>query len=141
MTIALEIITFCLLLFPLLELNNDRLRDLDKKYDVLVRACFIVAASFVNYFLRDLQILNVHSFGQVMKGVLKPLAMSIAAFFLLFDYIEHWQLGHKAWKAFTYLGTSKEHNFDKFPLWVRIGPWGRFAVKMVVFIAALLFYF
>lgn len=138
-TIALEIITFSILFFPLMELNNDKVRDLDKKYDVFVRACFIVGVSFVNYFLRDLQILNVHSFWQVMKGVVRPLVMSVAIFFLLFDYIIHWRLGHKGWKAFVY--TGKTSKMDKAKLWVRLGPVGRFAVKMAVFVGALIFYF
>lgn len=125
MKLALEIIAFLVLLLPIVwEVRDDRHGDPDKTKDVIIRATMMVTIGLLAALLRgDYK----HPFDEMF--------MSFALFFLLFDYAMAVVLK----KPLGYLGTTSK--MDRFKLWVKIGPMGRFAVRLAVFAGALIWYF
>lgn len=127
----LSIIGIILLLAPLLqEISDDRFGDSDHKPDVYRRVVIAILAGFANSLLH----LTTH-----WLFILKSVVLSLAMHFMVFDYAINIVLGIVDW--FSYLSNSpKGSEIDKIPVWNRIGPWGRFAVRLTVLGSAILFY-
>jgi len=115
-----------LTLLPLIwELIDDRHGESikDKQMDIYRRIALAIIGAAL-----DAWILNVNFFAAVL--------FSFAEFFLIFDYAIAYILHHK--DVFSYIGkTGKWANFH---VWNWIGPWGRFAIRLVIFVAALIWY-
>lgn len=138
--IILEVLCFLIIFYPVIwERNDDKHGETlkEKRGDIPIRFLLMLAVSLVNYLLRDLHFMHLTF---TLKGILKPFIMSAAQFFLTFDYVIHSRLGHKGWKAFTYLGKTP-NTLDTNKLWIRLGPWGRFILKLIVFGLAMIYYF
>lgn len=136
--IALEILAFVILTIPTAyELWNERTgeKPKSKKWSMLVRIVIALGSTWVAAVFKN---------DDLVPDLIKSAVMSFAIFFLCFDYCIAAILIHRGIietreSAFSYVGKSSR--FDKFKLWVRIGPWGRFTVKMAVFVGALILYF
>jgi hypothetical protein len=140
--LILEVICFLILFYPVIwERHNDRNGETrsEKGKDVFIRGLLMVGTSIVNYLLRDLQLLDLHSLVQLLRGIVKPFVMSFSQFFLAFDHLINWRLGHRGYAAFTYLGKTSALDTNK--LWIGLGPWGRFIFKLIVFMSAMIYYF
>jgi hypothetical protein len=125
------ILVMIFVMVPVLwELYNDRNGDLNKKKDVFMRAMlFAWAGAVIN----------------ILTGVSAVICilLSIGTFFLLFDYLivivlKHNKVISPTANWFTYLG--KKGYVDNIFLWKRLGPWGRFITKVVVFTISLVLY-
>lgn len=125
MSILKEIICFIILFAPLIvEVRDDRNGDHNKKMDVFWRILIGAGASVFVW------IFTGHS-------LFEAAFMCFAIFFLLFDYLINLVL--KRPDTFTYLSKTTG-TIDRIQWWVNIGPWWRFAIKMGMFITALLIY-
>lgn len=119
-----EVLAMVLLFMPLgYELLDDRKNDFNKVFDVFVRTGFVLLSSIYAWWIG-------HSY-------LASIFLSGAIFFLLFDYLINIIMLRRR-DFFSYLGTTSR--VDKIKLWIKLGAWGRFAVRAVVFIAALWWY-
>lgn len=125
MSTAKEIICFIILFAPLIvEVRDDRNGDHNKKMDVLWRILIGAGASVFVWLFTG------HS-------LFEAALMCFAIFFLLFDYLINLVL--KRPDPFAYLSKTTG-TIDRIPWWVNIGTWWRFAVKIGVFMTALLIY-
>lgn len=132
------LLAFLILTLPTVyELWNERSGEAkkNKRLSVLVRIVCIVGSLWVAAVFKN---------DNLIKDLVKSAAMAFAIFFFTFDYAITTILIHRGVietkeSAFSYVGKTSK--FDKFKLWVRIGPWGRFAVKLAVFVVALIIYF
>lgn len=130
MTTTLQILSFILLSAPTCyELYNDRNGDLNKKRDVIIRALLMVSFALLCWCL-------------LHQNFFASLNLSVAIFFLLFDYIIILILNRNVYEKkvhwFTFLGTSSA--IDKLSFWVKLGPWGRFGIRVGYFVVALVLF-
>lgn len=143
-SIWLEIIAAVVLSLPIIiESRNDRsgesLREKGfRGFDIYLRTVGFVLfgwiATVTRYFYYPVTI------GQTLPAVF----MSFAIHFLTFSYFVTYKLERNGvikpgsnW--FTYEGKTSRS--DRNNLWHRIGPWGRFSIRVVVFAVALIWYF
>lgn len=133
MIVPLTILILCIpTVYNLITNRNGRTAK-QKRKDVVIRVVMIIVFGVLTALIRG-----------NYKQPFDEIFMSFAIFFLVFDYAITTILIHRGIietkeGAFSYVGKTSK--MDKAKLWVRIGAWGRFAVKMIVFIASLLFYF
>lgn len=130
MTTALQILSFILLSIPTCyELWNDAKGDLNKKRDVIIRALLMVSAALLCWCL-------------LHQNFFASLNLSVAIFFLLFDYLIILILNHNVYEKkvhwFSHLGTSSA--IDKLSFWVKLGPWGRFGIRVLYFIGSIILF-
>jgi hypothetical protein len=112
------------------ELLDDRTGDPDKKFDVIWRILFIVCEGLILSWIPG-------------KSFVESLLLSSAIFFFGFDYLVHWIMIRnkvielpKGETWFSYVGKSSA--FDRWKPWVKLGKWGRFAVKFVFLTLAII---
>lgn len=114
------------------EVANDAHGDFNKTGDVILRIILSCAAVLITIKITD-------------HTILDSALLTSAMFFASFDYrVTHALIKNKKIEApgATWFNTTgKEGWFDRIPLWVKIGPWGRFAAKAVVLILAVVNYF
>lgn len=127
----ITILSFILLSIPTCwELYDDRKGDLNKKKDVVFRAGTMIAAALVCACV-------------LHQNFFTSLNLSVAIFFLLFDYIIVIILNRNVYEKkvhwFTFLGTSSD--IDKLSFWIKLGPWGRFGIRVAYFLIALILFF
>ena len=147
-----EIIALLILAGPMVwERRNDRRGDFNKKGDVIIRALLMALVSIVNYLLRYFNFMHIESLWHMIIGTSQAFLMSIAEFFLIFDY----SIAKKFSKdPFSYLGKSGW--FDNLKWWrgfdLKIGrlkisaqskfwPWWRFFIRILFFIVSFIIYF
>jgi hypothetical protein len=77
--------------------------------------------------------------------LIKTLPLNFGIHTLVFDYWINYELYKNkvieregADKWFVYLGLSAK--LDKYHLWVKIGRWGRLAVRLIVFLTSLIWF-
>lgn len=97
--------------------NGETLKD--KRQDVWMRAFLVLSVSV--------------AYAVTWRGYLANVLLSTALFVLLFDYLINIVLRRPSW--FSYMGSGP---IDK--AWTSWSPWLRLAIRVVVFLAALLFY-
>lgn len=131
--IALHTVAFVLLLWPAIwELVNDKRGEdrAEKKKDLPKRLLWMAVVAGANAIILSGGLLQL----------LKAMAMTIALFFFIFDYAINAILLHNKVIAgkdvFSYLSSSPLDN-----LWRGWNPWLRFAVRLIVLIAATIIYF
>jgi hypothetical protein len=112
------------------EVWNDRNGDFNKSEDVFIRLALLCFEAVVLFMAFD-------------KPLIDSLLFSTAVFFAFFDYLVAYLLiknsiveTKQSW--FEYLGKSSY--MDKTPLWRKAGPWGRFFIKLVVLLAAVIIF-
>ena len=151
----IESFCFVILISPALwEQDNDKVGDFNKGFDVVIRLLLMLASGLVNFLLRDSAFMNLHSLGQLLKGMVKPTLESGAMFFLTFDYWINWRLGHKealnekgtGWleylgKEIKVEGKPTYNWFDNIHLWQKAGWQGRLTIKVITFGVVTFFYF
>jgi|SRR5688572_228092 len=114
-----------------IELWNDRNGETaeEKVNDAIWRVVLAVVAGIVNFYMLN-------------KPIFDAMFLALAIHWLLFDYLiniilyKNNVIDYANW--FSY--TGKTGFIDDISLWKRIGPWGRFTVKTVVFITALVIF-
>lgn len=133
LSILAEILALVVQALPtIVEYVNDAHGDYNKRVDVIIRIVLSATAIYVTVMLTN------HS---VWESVL----MTFAIFFLVFDYwvtaalIRNRKMEHPDAHWFRTIG--KKGWFDEIELWIKIGPWGRFAVKAITFVLAIFIYF
>lgn len=124
------ILSFILLSVPTVwELYNDRNGDFNKKADVLFRVLLIINAGLIVW-------------GLFNRNAFLSMNLSFAIHWLLFDYLIVIILNRNVYEKkvhwFTHLGTSSA--IDKLSFWVKLGPWGRFGVRVGYFVIALVLF-
>lgn len=126
-----EIAAIIILCLPTaVELYADRNGDTNKVMDTVVRIMMMIAVGLIVW-------------GWLGKNMFVAMNMSFAIFFLIFDYAIHIILyrngviASPAW--FRYTGKSSK--VDNLPIWKRIGPYGRFFVKLFYFLGSIWLYF
>jgi hypothetical protein len=124
------ILSILVLFAPLTwELINDRFGDEDKKLDVLIRVILGIASALVNFIL-------------IGKPILDSFILSMAIFFLAFDYLiniilyKNDVIDYANW--FSY--TSKKGVIDNIGFWKKMNPWTKLGVKVGVLAVAILIY-
>jgi len=132
--IILEFTVFILYLEPFLwEVKDDRFGDSDHRQDVVRRWAMAAIITFLAWTLGTLHIIERHN----------PLAifgLVLSIHFFLFDYAIAYVLGHRDW--FSYLSNNPKGSVvDRIKIWVKIGPWGRFSVKLIFLVGFLIWYF
>src|SRR5688572_27572531 len=121
-------ILFLALAAPLIwELWNDRKGEpkSDKREDVQTRIWLAFMGTLViGLYLRYIEREKL----DYMTFILSGSALSLSIHFLLFDYLINIILKKPDW--FSYLGKTSA--VDQWQPWVKIGPWGRLAVRVSV---------
>lgn len=119
-----EVIAISFLFIPLIwEIIDDSRVEKNHKVDVFIRGGLMLVCAVGSWYYG-------HSYWA-------SVALSFAIFFLMFDYFIHIVMLRRK-DFFSYLGNTS--TVDKIKLWVKLGAWGRFAVRSVVFFAALWWY-
>lgn len=123
------ILAILLLSLPTLwEIFNDRQGDLNKFEDVFIRAGLMLGSAA----------------GCALLGFnfWWSLNLSVAIFFLFFDYLIVMILNRNVYEVkvnwFTHVGKSSV--FDQLKFWRTANPWLRFAIKAVYFAVSLLIF-
>lgn len=120
---------FLLLFYPTVyEIKDDWYADHNKKKDVITR----IKLSFVVCLIDS--VVHWVFLGESWWYIFKPALMTFAIFLQFFDYFTGWRFGKKEWFSYT-----NGKGYDKYL--AMIHPVGRLAIKLTVFIVALIFYF
>lgn len=130
----IKTIPFILMLAPtIIEVFFDRNGEgrTDKTRDAIVAVIMYAAVALVNWWWLD-----VHP--------LRSLALTFGFRVILFDYAITWVLRRNGVinnnaKIFSYLG--KTSRIDTNRLWIMIGAWGRFIVRIIILCASSFVYF
>ena len=110
----------------IVEVYFDRYGDTNKGRDVIIRCLlFVVETLILHYTFK--------------KPAIDCFILTVAIFFFAFDYtVQYVLIRNKVIETklnwFEYVGNSSK--FDKWELWRKLGPWGRFLVKSLVLIGA-----
>lgn len=125
------ILSFILLSFPTVwELWNDKKGDLNKKRDVIIRALLMVSSALLCWCL-------------LHQNFFASLNLSVAIFFLLFDYAinivlyKNGVINNANW--FSY--TAKKGFVDNVPWWKQMNPWVKFGIRVLYFVGSIILYF
>lgn len=130
----LQVIRHLLLPAPLIwETVNDWNGDLNKQQDVFIRVGIALVDAVGSWLIWD-----TNPFTHAL--------LSLSIHFLLFDYVIGMRLIGRTIEPrrgerlhwFTYMGKSGV--WDNLDLWQRVGPWGRFIIKIVTFGLSLFLY-
>jgi hypothetical protein len=136
---ALAIIPLFLpLVYELIQDRNGESKR-DKRQDWGARLMLVTIGAMGNmWILRE----HVNYEGwNFMRGLYSAMFLSFAIHLMLFDYLiviilkKNGVIRPDA-KPFSYLG--KTANYPK--LWVKIGPWGRFSIRLLTLITAIIIY-
>lgn len=140
-SIFLRLASFIILSLPLLiEVYRERNGEKKEEHkESLLRRLFFTLVAYFIVFIIERKLVGIT---QTWQDVLSGLFMSFAIFLLLFDYsiaatLEKRGVIKKGSSWFNYLSSS---DFDTWKPWVRIGAWGRFILKVIVFALALVFW-
>lgn len=114
------------------EIVNDRNGESykEKVKDIIIRIFLAVLASLVGWYF-------------IGANPIKGVFLSLAFHWLLFDYtittvlIKRGVIETKE-SAFSYVGKTSAMDKNKF--WVKLGGWGRFIVRLIVFGVATIIY-
>jgi hypothetical protein len=119
------------------ELWNDRNGEdaRGKRMDWIARFLIAFLSAYISELIRTFEL-------PIVGNLLAAMIMIVAIHLLLFDYavviiMKKRSVLHPQTDAFSYLGETA--NYPKW--WIKAGQWGRFAIRVAVFTAALIIYF
>lgn len=142
-----SIVAFILLFAPTIrETWNDRKGDFNKGADVIIRIVIGLLAALISSIIlnRYLEPFNIHH----IAGRLVAFNMSMAIFFLFFDYLISYILIHngtielpRGSKQTWFNYTAKSGFVDRVPWWSKLNPYVKLLIRVVYFILSAVLYF